>query len=127
MVDELNIAKTNIDDEYFDLETLITEGVDAKVPIDIEFPDGRKAQALIRPISTGEFQTIYNGSASELIVNVLSNSLMDKNGNPIPRTSIEAMPVGLPAKIVEQIFKISGIETNPEDVEELKDKLELFP
>jgi len=125
---ELEIAETNNNtDEYFPLEELITEGVDAKVPIEIEFPNGKKAQALIKPISTGEFQSIYNGNAAELLVNVLTHSLMTKEGKSLSPTLIEAMPVGLPAKIVEQIFKISGIETNPENAEKLKEELELFP
>ena len=125
---ELEIAETNNNtDEFFDLETLITEGVDARVPIEVEFPNGKKAQALIKPISTGEFQSIYNGNAAELLVNVLSHSLMTKEGKSLSPTLIEAMPVGLPAKIVEQIFEISGIETNPEDAEKLKEELELFP
>ena len=125
---ELEIAETNNNtNEFFDLETLITEGVDAHVPIEVEFPNGKKAQALIKPISTGEFQSIYNGNAAELLVSVLTHSLMTKEGKSLSPTLIEAMPVGLPAKIVEQIFKISGIETNPEDAEKLKGELELFP
>ena len=117
----------NKEEDYYDLETLITEGTDAHVPIEVEFPNGKKAQALIKPISTGEFQSIYNGDAAKLLINVLSHSLMNKKGEPLSHTLIEAMPVGLPAKIVEQIFKISGIETNPEDAEKLKEELELFP
>lgn len=119
--------KINKEEELFDLETLITEGVDARVPITIEFPDGRKAQAQIRPISTGEFQTVYNGNASELLVNVLKTGLMNKNGEPLPVNLIKAMPVGLPAKITQQIFEISGIETDNEDLQEAGKKLELFP
>ena len=123
-MDELKIKQ---DDELFDLETLITEGVDARVPIEIEFPNGKKAQALIKPISTGEFQTIYTRDTSNLLVNVLGAGLMNKNGEPLPRNLIEAMPIGLPAKITQQIFEISGIETDPEDAEALKEELELFP
>lgn len=124
-MDELKIAENK--EDYFDLETLITEGVDARVPIEVEFPNGKKAQALIKPISTGEFQSIYKGDATELLVNVLTHSLMTKDGKSLSPTLIEAMPVGLPAKIVEKIFEISGIETNPEDAEKLKEELELFP
>lgn len=125
---ELEIAQNNNDDDtFFDLETLITEGTESRVPIEIEFPDGRKAQALIRPITTGEFQTVYNGNAAELLVNVLATSLMNKNGNSIDSSLIKKMPVGLPAQIVQQIFEISGIKTNPEDAEKLKEELELFP
>lgn len=122
---ELKIAENK--EDYFDLETLITEGADARVPIEVEFPNGKKAQALIKPISTGEFSTIYNGNAAELMVNVLTAALMNKNGEPLSPSLIEAMPVGLPEKIVKQIFDISGIETNPEDAEKLKEELELFP
>lgn len=125
---ELEIAETNNNtDEFFDLETLITEGVNARVPIEVEFPDGKKAQALIKPISTGEFKSIYNGNAAEILVNVLSHSLMTMEGKSLSPTLIEAMPVGLPAKIVEKIFEISGIKTNPEDAEKLKEELKLFP
>ena len=126
-MDELEIAKDNKDDEFFDLETLITEGVDARVPIEIEFPNGKKAQALIKPISTGEFGSIYRGNAGKILINVLHHSLMNTKGEPLKSSLIEAMPVGLPKKIIEEIFKISGIETNPDDAEKLKDELELFP
>ena len=119
--------KINNEEELFDLETLITEGVDARVPIEIEFPNGKKAQALIRPISTGEFQTIYNGDTSELLVKVLEAGLMNKKGEPLPVDLIEAMPIGLPAQITQQIFEISGIKTDDEDLQETVKQLELFP
>lgn len=123
----MNELEINTVDEYYSLEELITEGTESRVPIEIEFPDGRKAQALIRPITTGEFRTVYNGNAAELLVNVLATSLMDKSGNSISPSLIKKMPVGLPAQIVQQIFEISGIKTNPEDAEKLKEELELFP
>ena len=119
--------KINNEEELFDLETLITEGVDARVPIEIEFPNGKKAQALIRPISTGEFQTIYNGDTSELLVKVLEAGLMNKKGEPLPVDLIEAMPIGLPAQITQQIFEISGIKMDDEDLQETVKQLELFP
>ena len=119
--------KINQEEEIFDLETLITEGVDARVPIEIEFPNGKKAQALIRPISTGEFQTIYNRDTSELLVNVLKVGLMNAKGEPLPVNLIEAMPVGLPAQITQQIFEISGIETDDEKLQETVKQLEFFP
>ena len=37
------------------------------------------------------------------------------------------MPIGLPAKIVKQIFEISGIEEDEKKTQELMDNLELFP
>jgi hypothetical protein len=127
-MEELAINK---EEELFDLETLITEGVDTRVPITIEFPDGKKAAALIRPISTSEFQTIYNGNITSILVNILEVALMNKNEEPLPRSLIEAMPIGLPVKIIKQIFEISGIEiknkTGEVTTQDLKDSLELFP
>lgn len=113
--------------ELFDLETLITEGIDARVPIEIEFPNGKKAAAMIRPLNANEFKTIYDGDASNILINILEKSLMNKNGEPLPRELIEAMPLGLPAKIIKQIFEISGVETTEEDTNELINNLNLFP
>lgn len=119
--------KINQEEELFDLETLITEGVDARVPILIEFPNGKKAKAMIRPISTGEFQTIYTQDTSMLLANVLKAGLMNMEGEALPVNLIESMPVGLTTKITQQIFEISGIETNDEELQETVKKLELFP
>lgn len=113
--------------ELFDLETLITEGMDARVPIEIEFPNGKKAAAMIRPLNANEFKTIYDGDASNILISILEKSLMNKNGDALPRSLIEAMPIGLPAKIIKQIFEISGVETTEEDTNELINNLNLFP
>ena len=113
--------------ELFDLETLITEGIDARVPIEIEFPNGKKAAAMIRPLNANEFKTIYDGDASNILISILEKSLMNKNGDALPRSLIEAMPIGLPAKIIKQIFEISGVETTEEDTNELINNLNLFP
>ena len=126
MAKELEIQQT--EEELFDLETLITEGVDARVPIEIEFPNGKKAAAMIRPISTAEFQTIYkSGNATNILVGILEAGLLNKKGEPLPINLIEAMPIGLPAKIVQQIFEISGIEIDEDEVSQLGKQLELFP
>lgn len=128
MVKELEIEQT---EELFDLETLITEGVDANIPITIEFPNGKKAAAKIKPISTAEFRSIYNtGDTAEMLVNVLELGLLNKNGDPLPRKLIESLPVGVTSRISEQICEISGLELKPEDKHIARDfmnKPELFP
>ena len=126
-MEELAIEQT---EELFDLETLITEGIDSRVPIEIEFPNGKKAAALIRPISTAEFQTIYGGQPAEILVKVLELGLLNKNGEPVPRNLIEAMPMGLPNTIFEQICSISGLTLDKEDIKsarEVMKDMELFP
>ena len=125
---ELEIQQT--EEELFDLETLITEGVDARVPIEIEFPNGKKAAAMIRPINTAEFQTIYGGQPAEILIRVLELGLLTKDGKPLKRELIESMPMGVPNKIFEQICAISGLELDPKAVKsarEVMEDMELFP
>lgn len=127
MNQELKIKQT---DELFDLEALITEGADAIIPITIEFPDGKYAAAKIQPISTAQFRSLYTNDKAELIVNLLEISLLNKNGEPLARDLIERMPLGVSARISEQICAISGLEMKPEDrvsAKDLTDKAELFP
>ena len=119
--------KINEETTTYDLEELIVEGKDARVPIEIEFPNGKKAAAMIRPLCTNEFKSIYNGEASDIIGNILEKGLMNKNGVPLSKDLIDAMPIGLPAKIIKKIFEISGIETNEQNNEELVKNLNLFP
>ena len=127
MKQELEINQT---DELFDLETLITEGADAIIPITIEFPDGKCAAAKIKPISTAQFRSLYTEDKAELIVNILEISLLNKNGEHLSRDLIEAMPLGVSSRISEQICVVSGLELKPEDrvsARDLTDKAELFP
>ena len=120
--------KFSSDEEFFDLETLITEGTDAKVPITIEFPNGKKAKALIRPVLAKDLKIIgFNfDNPFAVMTEVLKIALLNSNGEPLPEKLVDGLPAGLPIKIASQIFEISGIETNPEDADQLKDNLESF-
>lgn len=127
MKQELEINQT---DELFDLESLITEGADAIIPITIEFPDGKCAAAKIKPITTAQFRSLYTADKAELIVNLLEIGLLNKNGEPLSRSLIESIPLGVSSRISEQICAISGLEMKPEDrvsAKDLTDKAELFP
>ena len=127
MKQELEINQT---DELFDLETLITEGADAIIPISIEFPDGKCAAAKIKPVSTAQFRSLYTEDKADLIVNLLELSLLNKEGEHLSRSLIESMPLGVSSRISEQICVISGLELKPEDkvsARDLTDKAELFP
>ena len=118
----------NNDEEFFDLEALITEGTDAKVPITIEFPNGKKAKALIRPVLAEDLKIIgFNfDNPFAVMTEILKIALLNSNGEPLPEKLVDGLPAGLPIKISQEIFKISGIETNPEDTGQLKEDLESF-
>lgn len=119
----------NAEEEYFDLETLITEGTEARVPIVIEFPNGKKSKALIKPVLAEDLKIIgFNfNNPFAIMTEILKIGLLNSNGEPLPDKLIDGLPAGLPVKIAGEIFEISGIETNPEDAEQLKEDLELFP
>ena len=122
--------KINKDEEVYDLETLITEGADAQIPIEIEFPNGKKAAAKIRPITTAEFQSIYSNNTAEILLNVLELGLLNKNGEPLPHKLLESMPMGITAKIAEKLCAISGLELQPENkisANDIMKQTELFP
>lgn len=118
----------NAEEEYFDLETLITEGAEARVPIVIEFPNGKKAKALIKPVLAEDLKIIgFNfDNPFAIMTEILKIALLNSNGEPLPDKLIDGLPAGLPVKIAGEIFEISGIETNPEDAEQLKEDLQSF-
>ena len=118
----------NDEDEFFDLETLITEGTDAKVPITIEFPNGKKAKALIRPVLAEDLKiTGFNfDNPFAVMTEILKIALLNSNGEPLPAKLVDGLPAGLPIRIATQIFEISGIETNPENAEQMRADLESF-
>lgn len=124
-MEELNFHN---DEEFFDLETLITEGIDAREPITIEFPNGNRAKALIRPVLAEDLKIIgFNfNNPFAVMTEILKIALFNSNGEPLPEKLVDGLPAGLPIKIAQEIFKISGIETNPEDAGQLKDDLESF-
>ena len=124
----MNELEFNKEEEYFDLEMLITEGTDAKVPITIEFPNGKKAKALIKPVLAEDLKIIgFNfDNPFAVMTEVLKISLFNSNGEPLPEKMIDGLPAGLPIKISTEIFKISGIETNPENTQQMKEDLESF-
>ncbi len=121
--------KINQDTELYDLETLITEGVNAHQTIEIEFPDGRKAAGKIRPITASEFKTIYNKNPADMLLGVLELGLLNKNGDNLPRSLIDDLPMGLLSNLAERIMAISGLELQHDEisVKDMMKNTELFP
>ena len=123
----------NKEDKYFDLETLITEGTDAKVPIVIEFPNGKKSKALIKPILAQDLRTIsFNfDDPFDMIIEILKIALFNSRGELLSEKLIESLPGGLPIQIGQEIFNISGInyDGSPQGFIDriTEDDLESFP
>lgn len=111
------------DDEIFDLEALVTDGVDAKVPIVIKYPktleDGTvkmvKAGAMIRPLTNVEWNnsTRLNRSTNAKTTNeveLLKKALYTRNGEQMPAKVVEDLPSGVVTELVKEVAVISGID-----------------
>jgi len=69
--EELNRLNNN-DDEIFDLESLITDGADARFPIIVKFPKGNEtveAAAMIRPLTSIELNNLSRTSRGSNVSN----------------------------------------------------------
>ena len=112
--------------EIIDLEDLLLEGIEAKVPILIDFPmpDGtsKKVGAMIRPLTASEWNTCSLKLARQqksMAEEVVKIGLLDKEGNPMPKRLIEQLPTGVTTEIYDEIAKISGVKEDKEGQLEL--------
>lgn len=112
------LANLSENEEIFDLESLITDGADARIPIILEYPkeDGTvvKAGAMIRPLTNIEWNNATRlnrknaGTTNE--VELVKIGLYTKKGEQFPPTLVEKLPAGLILKIVEKLAEVSGID-----------------
>ena len=121
--DELTIAPVN--EELFDLETLITEGTDAYIPLKFVYPNTDKTVGVyVKPLTTQEFVDATRGREN-IFVNVLGIALFNKDKQPFPVPVIEKLPAGVVMELYKKIAEISGIPTEDKDnvSQEMVDKL----
>ena len=118
---------SNEDGEVFDLETLIVDGEDAKVPITFTYPNTNKTVgAMIRPVTTAEYNLVIQKSNKlglQFLVEMLKIALYKMDGTPFPKELIGKLPAGVCAEIVEKINDISGIKSEKEDLNRLNNNL----
>ena len=122
-VNELTNVDTDFDDEIYDLESLILDGTDTRVPVIITYPkeDGTlvKASAKIRPVTNAEWNYAIKAGmkndkfSSEL--EVVTNCLYTKDEKPFPRKLISSLPSGVVTELANEIVRISGINVKQED------------
>ena len=112
------LANLNENEEIFDLESLVTDGADARIPITVEYPkkDGTmvKAGAMIRPLTNVEWNNATRlnrkntGTTNE--VELVKIGLYTQKGEQFPPQLVEKLPAGLIVKIVEHLAEVSGID-----------------
>lgn len=110
---------TQEEEEIFELETLITDGADARIPVIISYPrpDGRivKGAVLIRPLTNVEWNNAVRfqrkpGDTTTNEVELLKLALYTKDGKQFPPELVEKLPNGVVLELVKEVSKASGID-----------------
>ena len=122
---EEEIENLSHEEELFDLESLITDGKDAKIPIEITFPkaDGTgevKATAMIRPLTNIEVNNATRLGLNKNIdttyeLELLKTGLYTSKGEPFPDELINKIPSGVVNELAREISRVSGIQINNEE------------
>ena len=122
---ELN-QLTNNDLEMFELENLITDGADARIPLEVNFPvykDGKmtykKYGVIIRPITSAELNNAtkigLKDNNSDVNTEVVKKGLLTKNNENYPAEIVEKLPVGVINELATKICEVSGIQQTDQD------------
>lgn len=110
---------TQEEEEIFELETLITDGADARIPVIISYPrpDGRivKGAVLIRPLTNVEWNNAVRfqrkpDDTTTNEVELLKLALYTKDGKQFPPELVEKLPNGVVLELVKEVSKASGID-----------------
>lgn len=113
----------------FDLETLILEGAETRIPITFDFPtqDGIvQTSAMIRPVTNREWNnaiTIARNDLPRFTVLILQKGLLNSKGDELSEDLIGKIPQGVAEELVKQIQDLSGIKQNKEEQYELTKEL----
>ena len=127
------LIKLSEEEEIFNLESLITDGADARVPIEIKFPTKtgtKRAAAMIRPLTNVEWNNAIRIARKNFTttneIELLKIALYTKDGEPFPKELVEKIPNGVVIKLVQILSEISGIEITEENMKMAKEMLAGF-
>lgn len=123
---EKEIELLTKEEEIFDLESLITDGIEAKVPIEIKYGE-KTFGALIKPLTSTEWNNAtrinLKNPKTTADIELVKKGLYNLNGEKYPPETIEKLPAGIILEIMKQIAKISGIELNTKENKEIAKEL----
>lgn len=113
MVDELEINSTK---NIVTLEQAVTEGKDALIPFEFEYPNlDLIVQVKIKPLTTEESQDagqLAKTSGLPVDIELLKKSVRNPDGSSISEEILEPLPAGVVNKLVLKVAEVSGIEFN---------------
>lgn len=109
---------TNEELEVFELESLITNGIEEKVPIEITYQN-KTFGAMLRPLTSVEWNNATTKANNTLNTNVevelLKIGLYNKDGTPFPKELISKLPAGISSQLMKELGRISGVNFDSEE------------
>ena len=117
------------EDEIFELDQLISEGIDAKIPFTIIYPNTtKKVGVLVRPLSTNEYQNAILKSKrlkTNFLIELARLGVYKMDESKFPDEILDELPAGVITRITNEINRISGVELvdGSEDVQQIFDDL----
>lgn len=113
MVEELEINSTK---NIVTLEQAVTEGKDALIPFEFEYPNSDLiVEVKLKPLTTEESQDagqLAKTSGLPVDIELLKKSVFNPNGSRISEEILEPLPAGVVNKLVIKVAEVSGIEFN---------------
>lgn len=113
MVEELEINSTK---NIVTLEQAVTEGKDALIPFEFEYPNlDLIVQVKVKPLTTEESQDagqLAKTSGLPVDIELLKKSVFNPDGSSISEEILEPLPAGVVNKLVLKVADVSGIEFN---------------
>lgn len=113
MVEELEINSTK---NIVTLEQAVTEGKDALIPFEFEYPNSDLiVEVKVKPLTTEESQDagqLAKTSGLPVDIELLKKSVFNPDGSSISEEILEPLPAGVVNKLVLKVAEVSGIEFN---------------
>ena len=113
MVEELEINSTK---NIVTLEQAVTEGKDALIPFEFEYPNlDLIVQVKIKPLTTEESQDagqLAKTSGLPVDIELLKKAVLNPDGTPIPQEILEPLPAGVVTKLILKVSEVSGFDFN---------------
>lgn len=112
---ELKIKETN---KYATLEQAITEGGNALIPFEFDYPNtDLTVEIKLKPVNNKEVNSALQEQKLEdttFEIELLKASMFNPDETPIDKDIIANLPAGVVSIIAEKIADISGIKTDKE-------------
>ena len=108
------IERLSQETEILELDQVITEGVDAKIPFTFIYPNTtKKVGVLVRPLSTNEYQKailVSKRLKTNFLIELAKLGTYKMDESKFPEDLLEDLPAGIITRITNEINRISGVE-----------------